>query len=515
MKIQSFVVGVLAITFLACVGPHCQASDFTAQLDEIRTLLKPVETDTPQVRVAKNALQSLPDTWQNLLDKDQFSRFSEYGPRQTGVEISVIPGLSEKFSALGKSVSDEAIRRENAKISDIEALIARTGEALKNAKKPEDLDTLLLAFSNFKSQDNNNPKLYALSQKANSARDITADWQEYLIARETGNTQACTSKLQEISAQLTANPVIPKSMVLRLLNPSASSPAPDAPGADAPAAPASPQYTLDQIKTMLTESGDSAAALAQLKSLPKTKNNPEPENYFIQAVQAVDDLRKLEPSMSESEVLARIGGLSNYQYRDQFTFTRAIDQIILNTIARNYGIEVQSARTTSARNVLESIAISARDQQDWPKLRKILLLRASLDNRNQDQHPGGDLQILSLIELAKTAEQQNDLETAIPLYVEASAIEGNILRRSVTYGILANLKKKDPGKIAPLIEKASAVQQARTGYGGYQPMRDNLAGLRPIIREIIVELQNEKHAESTKPVENKTKAGTETGKKVK
>jgi len=50
-------------------------------------------------------------------------------------------------------------------------------------------------------------------------------WQDYLIAEETGNLQASRTKLDYISSQLASTPILPRSMVLRLLNPQDLKPA--------------------------------------------------------------------------------------------------------------------------------------------------------------------------------------------------------------------------------------------------------------------------------------------------
>lgn len=230
--------------------------------------------------------------------------------------------------------------------------------------------------------------------------------------------------------------------------------------------------------------------------------------------------------MSESEVFANIRNLQNSQGQNRFSLARAIDQIALNALARSYGIETPSARTTSTRKILESIASGAREQQDWPKLRKVINSIETLNagSYGQDtQKRTNDLKIISLLELGKSAEQRNDFEAATIAYLEASSIDGLYLQRELAYGSLADLKQKSPDKVAPVLAKAEESRQrakaaryaaelegrSRMMMGGGMPfdrMRSqDMTLMRPMIQEVVAEFLKEKRLEAAKPAESEPK----------
>lgn len=104
----------------------------------------------------------------------------------------------------------------------------------------------------------------------------------------------------------------------------------------------------------LANSGDCATAAEELKSVPKTSLNGSQESSFPRYLETVEDLRKLEPAVSESEAFANII-ITVQQSQGRFFLTRATDQIALNAIARSFGIAILSAKTTSARKVFKPV----------------------------------------------------------------------------------------------------------------------------------------------------------------
>ena len=514
MKIPSLIACVLTSTFIASANLHGQAAIWSAQLDEIRALLKPNDADSADTKNMKASLSRYPVAWQRLLDTNQGPLISsEYSSRDMDrVDLSAIPGLATKIAAFARSIAEENERRENALIAESEALIIRIGETLKTAQKAEDLDPLMLTLSqtNITEYDNNR-KLVTISRQLQTARQITGHWQDYLIAKETGNFKESRNHLEQLSSELAITPIIPRSMVLRLLN----FQAPKSPDAHVGAV-GLPQITLDEIQAKLAESGDTATALAELKATAGSNSN---DSTLLRYVQSIEELRKLEPSMAESEVFANIRTIQSSQGRN--TIHRAIEQIALNAIARSYAIATPDAKITSARKVLETMAITARDAQDWPKLRKTI---NSLDNLNSGSYNSDsqkrtyDLKIISLLELGMAAEQRDDLEAAAAAYLEASSIDGQYLQREVAYNKLADLKETSPEMVARFLTKAEENRQRaeaaryaaelesrnqmmmNRGMPGERMRREDLTLLRPLIQEVVAEFLKEKRLEKPQPV---------------
>jgi hypothetical protein len=500
MKNRISVLPLLAATFLSIALLHAEPANLSSQIDGIRLLLKPSESDTPEVKAAKARLQSLPASWQSLLDTDQLASFSQYGTRNLGTELSAVPELEAKVDAFMKSVKQESDRRDAAKISEAEAILAQTGELLKNAKKPEDLDALMLNLSKSKlSEYGNNPKLSAVSRDLQGALQIVGNWQEYLMAKEAGKAEESRSNLQQISSQLASTPNENHATDQRI--------------------------PLDQIIAKLTESGDSAAAMEELKTVPKSSLTGSDYTSFLRNLQLIEDLRKLEPVMSESEVFANIRITSQtFQSQVRYSMARAIDQIALNSIARSYGIETPSSKTNSARKLLESIATTAHAKQDWPKLRQSIISLENLGTGTYSQDSRktiNDLKIISLLELGKEAEQRNDFEAAASAYLEASSIDGLYLQREVGYAKLADLKQKYPDKVSPVLAKAEENRQRAEAarYAAdiesrdrmnmnrmmpFEPQRQREL-MRPLIQEVVAEFLKEKRLETAKPAGSEDK----------
>lgn len=515
-----------AATFLAAVifssaVLQAEPANFTAQLDQIRALLKPNESDSADAKKVKAMMEQYPANWQSLVDRDQLPRIAEYGPRIAGLDLSPVPDLASKIEAFSKSAKEESERREEAKIAAAEALLAQVGDQLKNARKAEDLDALMLTLNTNKISDyDNSPKLSALSRQLQGALQITANWQEYLIAEETGNAQQSRSSLQQVSSQLASTPVLPRSIVLRLLNPTA--PIVDPKGTE----PTQARTSVEAVMARLAESGDSAAATEELKSVPKTSLSGSDESNFPKYLQTVEDLRKLEPTMSESEAFTNIRMVLQ-QSQGRFFLTRAIDQIAINAIARSYGIANLSARNTSARKVLEGIVAEARQQQDWPKLRKVMISMENLNGATYGQEASkrtADFKIISLLELGKVAEERDDFEGAATAYLEASSIDGLYLQREVAYAKLADLKKNSPDQVAPVLAKAEESRQRAEAARYVADMevrerlmrsreipddrprsREEMSKLRLMVQEVVAEFLKEKRLEADKPIENDPK----------
>ena len=532
MKKPSVLIKIVAVCWLAISGLEGQTPNWSSQLDQIQELLKPADSDSPAAKSVKSQMQSYPATWKKMLDEGQFARFGEYGLRNQGLELDAVPDLAAKVADFNQSVSEEKDRRDAASIAAAKELIAQVGATLPRAQKAEDLDALMLSLSKAKiSEYDNSAKLSAVSRELQGALQIVGNWQEYLMAKESGNSQSSLRHLEQISSALASNPILPRSIVLRLINP----PAPPATAATGDV-PAKQTVPLEAIQTQLSESGDSASALAALKTIPRTPQSGSDDNSFLRAVQAVEELRKLEPCMVESEVFANIRNLLNSQSQNRYTIARAIEQIELNAIARSYGLETPSAMNTSARKVLEALATSAKDKQDWTTLRKAI---NSLDNlgvsgyNSDSQKRTLDLKIMSLLVLGQAAEQRNDFEAAATAYLEASILDGQYLQRDVAYGKLATLKEKYPDKVAPVLAKAEENRQRAeaTRYAAEREMMRNpmgmsrgmpyermpsgdLAALRPMIQEVVAEFLKGKRLEVEKAADPEVKPKKEAGKKA-
>jgi hypothetical protein len=297
MKITPSFSGIFAAAMLAGTTLHGQTADLHARLNEIRELLKPTDSDSPDVKNLKVSIYGYSDQWQRLLARDELTRFSDYAPQNLGGGLAATPSLMEKIQEFTKSVTEEVERRDEAKIAEAEALLSKVAETLMASKKAEDLDAIMLTMSEMRlNESGSSPKLRAKASGIINALQITRFWQEYLIADEAGNTQDRRKQLEQVSAQLASNLIVPRSFVLRLIYPKSAK----APGDNANVT-AVTRLSLDDIKTQLSETGDSAAALAAVKSMPEGLLNGS-DHPFVSTLRTIEELRLMEPSMAESEV---------------------------------------------------------------------------------------------------------------------------------------------------------------------------------------------------------------------
>jgi len=501
-------------------GLRAEEVDFSAPLAEMRKLLEPQESDSTELKSAKASLRGYPDQLQRMIEQNQLSRFgNEGGLLESGGMAARVPGLSEQLAALSALVKKQQEAREQEQIREAEALLARVGGTLKTAKKAEELDGLLAELSAYRNSDYaGSRRLSAIHQNLQSALQIVGNWQEYLIAEESGNFQESRNNLQQVSSQLSSHPIIPRSLVLRLLNP-----APPKRAASGDGRPEEPSRSIDGIVARLAETGDSAAALAELGSTPRAALADSNTANLLRTVESIEILRRLEPTMSEAEVFANLRTIaSNSHQQGRLTFNLALEQIAINAIARNHGIEPPSAKSTSARKLMESIAIGARDRKDWPALRQAI---QSLDSHaianytSESVKRGSDLRILALLELGEAAVARQDLEAAAAAFFEATGIDGYYLQREVAYERLAQLKQKDPDKVQAVIarteesrQRAEAARHAaeiearsrssmsfHRGMSGDRMSDQEMTVLRAVVQQTVAEFLREKRLEAAPP----------------
>ncbi|MFA9263086.1 MAG: hypothetical protein ACEQSB_07150, partial [Undibacterium sp.] len=381
-----------------------------------------------------------------------------------------------------------------------------------NAKKAEDLDELMKSISNIKvSEYNNSPSLAALSSKLQGALRIVAEWQEYLIAEEVGDAQQSRSSMQQISSQLSSTPIFPRSIALRILNPmQATAAASGATGTES-------RIAVEDIMNQLIETGDSAAALEQFKSVPKASLSDSNESSIPGMLASIETIRKLEPSMAESEALANLRTIyQNTQSSNRIVFSRALDQVALNAVARSYELGNLSVKATSTHQVLDKLAKDAIRVENWAKLRRVINSMVSLQfgNSNDYQKREKDLSNCSSLISAQVALERNDLEGAVTAYSKASNYDGLYITREIAFIKLADLKQKFPDKIEPILAKAeesrqradalqtAAMMTARDGRNGMSGMpmgEEDMKRLRPMIEEIVAGFLKEKRLEASQP----------------
>ena len=116
-------------------------------------------------------------------------------------------------------------------------MLKRVSDNVAKAKKPEDLDGILVDLQKFQNDRNGgyNPENQSLVQQVSAAFEFTKLWQNYLSHLASGQTQLVTQDLQNLSQNNYGVGIIPRSQILdRLAAPDTAPPATTAPSAPAP-----------------------------------------------------------------------------------------------------------------------------------------------------------------------------------------------------------------------------------------------------------------------------------------
>ena len=187
MKFRFPLIPILAATLVLSSNLRAEKSaELQKQLEEITQLLTPAESDTPEIKISKSEISGLVENFHKQMNQEQVRDFAISLGHSSG-QLN-IPGLVEKLDKIRLTAQQEILRRQEAKLAEGEALIKEVGDLLQSAKKPEELDGMLLKLSQLKISDyNEDPKLALIGRQVQTVAQIVGNWQEYLIAKETGN----------------------------------------------------------------------------------------------------------------------------------------------------------------------------------------------------------------------------------------------------------------------------------------------------------------------------------------
>ena len=128
--------------------------------------------------------------------------------------------VQEATTNLLSEIKKERKDKVDAEVAEVKTLMTKAGQAITQAKKPEDLDDLIAEMS--KHQNNRyggNPALQAnqqLFQEFSSACEFVKQWQNYLAHLANGQTDQARSDLQMLSQNNYGDGLLPRSKLLEL-----------------------------------------------------------------------------------------------------------------------------------------------------------------------------------------------------------------------------------------------------------------------------------------------------------
>lgn len=177
-------------------------------------------------------------------------------PRQADAVLAEITALFKSDavrSAVGK-LREEQAAKENESLAKISGVLASAATAVKNARKPADLDAAIRDLRNFPGyQEPLSQQIRNELQKVQTARQFVLYWQDYLAAQAVGDWQRALQGLQ--SASGVSTDLMERSQILSRIDEVSKRKSPDQEG------------QARQIMAKVKSLDDIPAALAALAAL--------------------------------------------------------------------------------------------------------------------------------------------------------------------------------------------------------------------------------------------------------
>lgn len=351
----------------------------------------------------------------------------------------------------------EAVRREQQKKAKedrarIEALLKEAGVAVEKAKTPEDLDEIIKKLTESKGGREygygSGEELQGLYQNLQSTRQIVAEWQDYLMEIQTGQSEKALSSLQSISQYLANYPLIPRSKVLRMMSGEGGNQS-NEPKVD-------PSTQIEAIMVQFEKDRNAEVAWASLQKIPEQQRR----NYGAETMQQLQAFRRFQqnaPLMSPEEVVRALQQ-NNRNTSLWMSFNNEANVVI----AKSLQIAVPKERV-STDQYLRSHADEAIGRDDWTKAQRILTLLDILASGSGS--PSGDLTAISSYLKGIEFEKAGIWNSAVTSYRTAmhSKVRSFPLEK-ITVRLEA-LKQQDAGRFEKALEGVSEQEQMDRAKG--------------------------------------------------
>ena len=259
--------------------------------------------------------------------------------------------------------------KADAAANQMKELLKHVSEEINKAKKPEDLDGLLVELQKFQGDryGSYGGENQALSQQISGAFEFTKLWQNYLSHIATGQGQLATSDLQSLSQNNYGVGLIPRSQILALLASSTSSPRN---AGQTPPAISAAEKIVKGIKTL----DEMEPALQQLNSMSDVQSQMERTN-LASLVQTYEALKAGLPATINQNLLANYDGHGV----SQEVFSKLLLFALHHDLASYQGSP--AGQDEKPQQFVDKVVADAVRREDWLLLKKALSAQAYL-NRN-------------------------------------------------------------------------------------------------------------------------------------
>jgi hypothetical protein len=375
--------------------------------------------------------------------------------------------VQEASGNLLNEIKKERKDKADAEIADVKALIARAGQAVMQAKRPEDLDDLIETMSKHgNSPYGENAALQAdqnLSRQFSSAFEFVKQWQNYLAHLAGGQTDQARNDLQNLSNSNYGEGLLPRSKLLELESPDklvaasgrqAAAPSPQVVQA---------QAILDGMKTL----DDIKPALARLEVLRDSDSN---ELSFVcgqlrDMQTSYDNLKAGLPSSTNFNA-----GYNAYQVSAPAAIRSQLVLFTLQTRLSSFRGPLPAPGEKPV-DFVDRVIADATSRQDWELLRQATNARGILA-----QNPGLGYDIsrdgVESIIAATHFETAGQFALAVRSYEQALQSDSPAIPAKIIGDKLAAIQRDHPKEFADGMQLTVAPPAPRY-YQGRMPGQPN------------------------------------------
>jgi hypothetical protein len=363
---------------------------------------------------------------------------------------------SPDVQTAGQEVLTEMRREQDAKatayIASVDATIRQVGPALHQATKASDLDHLLVDLQKTQQAGREpyamDPGMQRASQRALSAYQFVAAWQDYLSDMVAGKIQDAQNQLRGLSQNNYGDPFVPRSEILDRLNRLTSGTT--GTGASLP-------ETAEQIVAGIQSLDDMAPALQRIKSMG-FQNDPNAGNIaqILQGfVNAYNNTKTGMPAAFQ---------FGNPGYYPQIDNPKLCAKLWFFLLEHEFDAYKGPAPVEgeSPLQYLESVFTDAEQRQDWHEMQQAYLAYSYLERNSLfsiGQSPR-DMSGFESMLAALNQETAGQYAPAVRSYEEALKFPNTYLPAKFIGERLSGIEKNHPKEYAEGLQLAGLAPTA-------------------------------------------------------
>jgi len=284
---------------------------------------------------------------------------------------------SDAVQKAGHDLLDEIRRERQAKVdtytSSVDDVIKRVSDAVLKATKPSDLDQVLADLQRVQQGGRENPGMYQemqrATQRALSAYQFVAIWQDYLSDSENGKIQQAQNELHGLAQNNYGESLIPRSAILDRANQLAPS-VTTSPGG----APLSSGETARKIVEGIQSLDDMAPALQRISA-----QDPNDNGGIIQT------LRGFVTEYNNTKAgLPLAFNFGSPVFQPEFNNPKLYTKLWLFLLEHEFDAfkGTPPAEGESPLQFLECVFADAEQREDWHELQQAYLAHAYLQRNS-------------------------------------------------------------------------------------------------------------------------------------